>query len=428
MEKNIKKIGDCSYEIQLIPTSEEWVTYIEKASKKLETNVEIPGFRKGKAPQNLVKGKVSNADILDEALNTFLQKHFEEIVKEEKLLLAQQPNVHIEKVTMEELSVHIHVIVEPVIKVGNYKGHEVEKELIVVIDEELEEKIKEVQTKNVELVVKETGKVENQDVVIIDFEGFLNGVAFEGGKAEKFQLEIGSNSFVPGFEEQLIGMESGEGKDITITFPVNYTPELAGKEVVFKIVLHEIKSKVLPQIDDDLALDANLDDVSTLEELKEHFRKELFVTKQKEAANVALDKVLDLIIKDSHIEIADDFIQKESDNRIENIKLDLKNQKIEFKDYLAKNKLSEEEFVNKIKEQSKNNIVFAYVIIDIANKENISVSEEELDDTLKGIASMYNQSLEMIKDSLKDRISGFRQEMLFNKVYEFLKKENNLNK
>lgn len=428
MEKKIEKVSACTYEIKLVPTKDEWGVYIEKAYKKLQEKVEIPGFRKGKAPENLLKGKVSTGDAMDEALNSLFQEQFAKIVKEEKMSLAEQPEITIQKASLDELELLIKVVVEPVITLGKYKGLEVEKELIVVVDDDIDEKIIELQAKNAELVVKEKGKVENNDTVIIDFEGFLNDVPFEGGKASKFQLEIGSNSFVPGFEEQIIGMENKEEKDIKITFPKDYTPELAGKEVIFKVVLHEIKSKVLPKIDDELALDANFDEVATLDELKEHYRNELFATKEKEAENETLKKVIDLIVKNSQLEMSESFLDRETETRINHIKEDLVNKKVKFEEYLESNKLTEETFKQQIRKQSKDNIIFAFVIINIAKNEKISISEKEVDDALTNIATMYGQTLENIKETLKDRLYGFKQEMLFNKVYEFLKKENNITK
>ena len=221
-------------------------------------------------------------------------------------------------------------------------------------------------------------------------------------------------------------MKSGEDKDIKVTFPENYTPELKGKEATFKIHLHEIKVKELPSIDDELALDANLDDVSTLEELKEHYRKELFAEKEAENNNKSLEKLLDVIVKGSKVEVSKSLIDREVSSRIEGMKADLERQGTTYEDYLEQIKTKEEDFVNNTREQTKNNINFAFVIMEIAKQEKIEVSEEEIDKDLEEIAKMYGQSVENIKNMLQDRLHGLRQDKLFRKVYDFLKTVNNL--
>ncbi len=426
MKREVKKIYDCTYEVTLACQGEEWKEFLEKAYSKLEAKVSVPGFRKGKAPKEMLRSKVSTADAMDEAANMYLQGEFEKVIKENDFHLIEQPHVHLDKISLDEIEAKLHLTVEPTIKLAQYKGLSVEKELVVVLDDEVDEKVKKLQEDNAELVVKENSTVENGDVVIIDFEGFVDDVAFEGGKASKYQLEVGSNTFIPGFEEQLIGMKTNEDKDIKVTFPKEYAPHLASKKAVFKIHLHEVKEKKLPEINDDLALDANLDDVSTLEELKEHYRKDLFKKKENDAKNAALGKVFELIIKNSEVEIAPSIIEKEKDLAIANVKQDLEQQNMKFEDYLKTLKLTEKEFEEKVKEEAKRNITFAYVVMSIAKEEKIEVTDKELDDTLSNVAKMYGQKLEDFKKALKDRLFGLKQEMLYNKVYEFLKKENNL--
>jgi len=426
MEKDIKKIEEGTYEITLQTSGEEWNKEIESAYNKLAKNVEIKGFRKGKAPKDMVRSRIKPEKMFNEAINSFLEKNFDKVIKEAGLALFDQPHLHVEKISNEELTLKIHAVVEPTVELGNYKNIEIDKEVVVVVDEDIDARIKDLQEKNAELTVKEEGTVEDGNTVIIDFEGFLGDKPFEGGKASKYQLEIGSNSFIPGFEEQIIGMKSGEDKDIKVTFPENYTPELKGKEATFKIHLHEIKVKELPSIDDELALDANLDDVSTLEELKEHYRKELFAEKEAENNNKSLEKLLDVIVKGSKVEVSKSLIDREVSSRIEGLKADLERQGTTYEGYLEQIKTKEEDFVNNTREQTKNNINFAFVIMEIAKQEKIEVSEEEIDKDLEEIAKMYGQSVENIKNMLQDRLHGLRQDKLFRKVYDFLKTVNNL--
>ena len=347
-------------------------------------------------------------------------------MKDDSYILAEHPHVHLDKISNEEIEVKIHFTVEPIVKLGTYKGLTVEKELVSVLDEEIEERISNLREQNAELIIKEEGEVVNGDTVIIDFEGFVDGKAFEGGKAENYQLVIGSNTFIPGFEDQIIGMKNNEEKDINVVFPEQYAPNLASKPAVFKVKLHEIKYNKLPEVNDDLALDANIENVSNLEELKEHYRKSLFQSKENDSKNAALGKIFDLVIKSSEIEIADSMIEKEKEHTISHIKEDLEKQGMTMDNYLENLKLTNEQFEEKVKEESLRNISFAFVIMKIAENENISVTEEEIENTLNQVAAMYGQKIEEVKKALKDRMNGLRQDMLYSKVYEFLKKENNI--
>jgi len=209
MEKKIERQENCKSVINFKVDGSEWKAEIEKAYKKLEKKVTVPGFRKGKAPQNLVRGKIATDDVMNEALNSFLMANYEKTLDEEKLNPIVRPEISVSKISLEEVEMTITVIEAPVVTLGEYKNIKVEKSEIKVSEEDVEDELKRLQEKNAEVSVKENGVVENGNIATIDFEGFVDGVAFEGGKAEKYDLEIGSKTFIPGFEEQVVGMKTG---------------------------------------------------------------------------------------------------------------------------------------------------------------------------------------------------------------------------
>ena len=269
METVCNKLEKCMMEVKVTFTTEEWKNAQEKALEKLAKNVKIDGFRQGKAPMKMVKSRVGKAAILEEATDVVLKKSYAAILLDNNIQPVGQPQVQIDELTEDVLKVTVTAPVAPEVTLGQYKGLEVKKGTVKVTKKEIEAELANYQNQFAELIIKEEGTVENGDTAVIDFEGFKDGVAFEGGKAENHSLEIGSGSFIPGFEEQVIGMKVGEEKEINVTFPEEYqSAELAGQEAVFKVKVHEIKTKVLPDIDDELAKDVNIDGIETLADLE----------------------------------------------------------------------------------------------------------------------------------------------------------------
>ena len=425
MSTEIKKIGDCKYEAIVEADKKEWEKSVEKAYAKFEKNITVPGFRKGNVPKDIARKQININDVMQEALNFQLEKDLKDLIEKEKLNIIDQPKVDVEKISLEELKAKVILTVEPVVKLGEYKGIKVDKDPILVVDEDIDAEIENLRKNSAELHIKE-GEAKLGDTVIIDFEGFIADKPFEGGKAEKFELELGSKSFIPGFEEALEGLKKGDKKDMALKFPENYNPDFAGKDAVFKIFVHEVKEKKLPEINDDFALDSGIDGVSNLEDLRNHFEKELRSGQEKEQTNKALDKLIDIIIDNAEVEVAEETIEKETENRIQNVKEDLKRQNATFEDYLEKNKLNEFGFKKKMKEYSKKSLVFAFIVVNIAKNENIKVEEKDVDKAIEDIAKMYGQPAEEIKKHFKDQLGNLRHELLYNKVYEFLKENNNI--
>ena len=426
MEKKVERQENCKSVINFKVNGKEWAELIEKAYKKLEKKVTVPGFRKGKAPQNLVRSKIATDDVMNDALNSFLMANYEKTLDEEKLNPIVRPEISVSKISLEEVEMSIIVIEAPVVTLGEYKGIKVEKSEIKVGDDDVNEELKKLQEKNAEVSVKENAKVEKGNIVTIDFEGFVDGVAFEGGKAEKYDLEIGSNTFIPGFEDQIVGMKTGEEKDIDVKFPENYAPQLAGKDATFKIKLHEVKEKVLPEINDDLALDANYEGVSNLEELKSFYKKQITETKEREANDAAINKLMDIIIKNAEFVVADEIVEDEANHQLEDIKHQLSHRNMTLENYLEMINMTNDSLMSKLKEDALRNLKYAFTMMKIAEVEKLSVSKEDLDNAYEDISKMYGMSVDDVKKALGNREDGLRRDLLNQKVVEFLKESNSL--
>ena len=426
MEKKVEKKENCKSVIEFKVNGAEWKAEIEKAYKKLEKKVTIPGFRKGKAPQNLVRGKISTDEVMNEALNSFLMANYEKTLNEENLNPIIRPEISVGKISLDEVEMSLTIIEAPEVTLGEYKNIKVEKSDISVSDEDINDELKNLQQKNAEVTVKENSSVANGDIATIDFEGFVDGVAFEGGKAEKYDLEVGSHSFIPGFEEQIIGMNVGEEKDINVKFPEAYAAHLAGKDATFKIKLHEIKEKVIPEINDELALDANLEGVSNLAELKEFYRNEIKSKKEREADEAATNKLIDIIVKNAKFVVADEIVEEEANHQLEDVKYQLSSRNMTLDKYLEMINMTNESLMTKLKEDALKNLKYAFIIMKIAEVEKLNVSKEDLDKAYEDISKMYGMGVDDVKKALGNREEGLKRDLLNQKVVEFLKESNSL--
>lgn len=426
MEKKVERKENCKSVINFKVDGTEWAELIEKAYKKLEKKITVPGFRKGKAPQNIVRSKISTDDVMNDALNTFLMNNYEKTINDEKLNPIVRPEISVTKISLEEVELSITIIEAPSVSLGEYKNIKVEKSEIKVSEEDVNEELKKLQEKNAEVSLKENAKVEKGNIVTIDFEGFVDNVAFDGGKAEKYDLEIGSNTFIPGFEDQIIGMKSGDEKDINVKFPENYAPQLAGKDATFKIKLHEIKEKVLPEINDDLALDANYEGVSNLEELKAFYKKQITENKEREANDAAVNKLMEIIVKNAEFKVADEIVEDEASHQLEDIKHQLSHRNMTLESYLEMVNMTNDTLMTKLKEDALRNLKYAFTMMKIAEVEKLSVSKEDLEKAYEDISKMYGMPVEDVRKALGNREDGLKRDLLNQKVVEFLKESNSL--
>ena len=429
MKINNKKLENAIVELTVAFDSEEWKATQEKALDKLAKNVKIDGFRPGKAPAAMVRARVSKASVLEEATDMILQTKFVEILTEANVEPVAQPALSVQKVDADELEVQILVPVKPQVELGEYKGLEVKKGRVTVTKKEIEEQLANYQTQFAELTVKEGGKVAKGDTAVIDFEGFVDGVAFEGGKGENYPLEIGSGSFIPGFEDQVIGMTVDKEQDIVVTFPEDYgAADLAGKEATFKVTVHEIKEKHLPEIDDELAKDVNIDGVETLDQLKDHIKANIKTRKESENENKFMDDLYKAIVASSKVEDSDALLEQEQGLMLQEIEQNLQRQGLNFEVYQQFTGKSKDDIKEDIKPQAEERVKLNAILAAIIEEEKLAVSDEELETELKTIAEYYQKELDEVKKIFEGNMSRIENDLLTRKAVDLVKDNLKYNK
>ena len=422
MKINNKKLENAIVELTVAFDSEEWKATQEKALDKLAKNVKIDGFRPGKAPAAMVRARVSKASVLEEATDMILQTKFVEILTEANVEPVAQPALSVQKVDADELEVQILVPVKPQVELGEYKGLEVKKGRVTVTKKEIEEQLANYQTQFAELTVKEGGKVAKGDTAVIDFEGFVGGVAFEGGKGENYPLEIGSGSFIPGFEDQVIGMTVDKEQDIVVTFPEDYgAADLAGKEATFKVTVHEIKEKHLPEIDDELAKDVNIDGVETLDQLKDHIKANMKTRKESENENKFMDDLYKAIVASSKVEDSDALLEQEQGLMLQEVEQNLQRQGLNFEVYQQFTGKSKDDIKEDIKPQAEERVKLNAILAAIIEEEKLAVSDEELETELKTIAEYYQKELDEVKKIFEGNMSRIENDLLTRKAVDLVK-------
>ena len=411
-------------ELKVTIEGENWKTAQTKAFNKLAKELEIPGFRKGSVPAAMAKKYVPAQKIMLEAVEHCAQDLLDAGIEEHSLWPISRPELNVEEISEEAATMSFTFAIKPEVKLGEYKGLAYEGEETSVSEEEVEAELKRIQENFAELEVKENGEVENGDTAVIDFEGFKDGVAFEGGKGENYPLEIGSNSFIPGFEEQVIGMKKEETKDINVTFPENYqAAELAGQPVVFKVTVHEIKAKVLPELNDDLAKDVNAPDVETMDDLKALIRKNQEEQKQQNAENEATNKLISTVVDACEVEIPEVMIKNETDDMIQDYANRLQQQGISLTQFFQITGQSEETLREQMAKDAESKVKLRLVLDAIATQENLEVGEEDIDTEYGLIASQYNMEKEKVKELIP--ASSISYDVRLRKALDLIKDSTN---
>ena len=422
MKINNKKLENAIVELTVAFDSEEWKATQEKALDKLAKNVKIDGFRPGKAPAAMVRARVSKASVLEEATDMILQTKFVEILTEANVEPVAQPALSVQKVDADELEVQILVPVKPQVELGEYKGLEVKKGRVTVAKKDIEAQVENYRHQFAELTTKENGEVAKGDTVVMDFEGFIDGEAFEGGKAENHSLEIGSGQFIPGFEDQMIGMTCENEKDVVVTFPEDYqATELAGKEATFKVTVHEIKEKVLPEADDELAKDVNIDGVETLDQLKDHIKAQLKSQKENEVENKFFSDLTQALIECCKVEDSEALLNSELDTMLREVEMNLQQQGLSFELYEQFTGKNKDAIKADLTDQAKDRVKLNLILAAIVEAENIEVTDEERNSELETIANTYNRDLEEIKQIFAQNMYQIDADILNRKALDVVK-------
>ena len=395
--KSCEKLEKSMVALTIEVGAEAFETAVNKAYLKMRNKLNIPGFRPGKAPRKMIESMYGAEVFYEEAVNAILPEVYEEAVKEQNLEVVGYPNVEIESVGKDGVVFKCTVAVYPEVELGQYKGLEAVKAEVKVMAADVNARLKEMAERNSRLVSVERA-VKKGDTANIDFEGFDNGVAFDGGKGEAFDLEIGSGSFVPGFEDQLIGMKAGEEKEINITFPENYTPELAGKPVVFKVKVNEVKVKELPAIDDEFAKDVS--EFDTLKDLKADIKKKITEDRKAAAQRAFEDALMTKVAEGIKAEIPDDMVAFQAEKMIDGFKQQLASQGIPFDQYVKMTGMTEEAMKVDAMGPALEQLRMDLAVEAIVKAENLEVSDDEVEAEYKNLSEKYGMDIEMVKKYL----------------------------
>ncbi|MGE6629048.1 trigger factor [Bacillus sp. NPDC077027] len=393
---------------------------LDDAFKKVVKQVSIPGFRKGKVPRGLFEQRFGVESLYQDALDILLPVEYPKALDEAGIDPVDRPEIDVEKIEKgESLIFTAKVTVKPEVKLGDYKGLKVEKDDTTVTDEDVQEELKAIQNRQAELVVKEEGAIENGDTVVLDFEGFVDGEAFEGGKAENYSLEIGSGSFIPGFEEQLVGLEAGAEKEVEVTFPEEYHAEdLAGKPAIFKVKIHEIKAKELPALDDEFAKDVD-EEVETLAELTEKTKKRLEDAKENEAEAKFREELVAKASENAEVDIPQAMIDTELDRMMKEFEQRLQMQGMNLELYFQFSGQDEDALKEQMKEDAGKRVKSNLTLEAIANAEDLQVSDEEVEEELSKMAEAYNMPIENIKQAVGST-DAMKEDLKVRKAIDFL--------
>lgn len=400
--------------------SEIWKRAQEKALNTLIKDVEIQGFRKGHVPKELARKRVSEQTVMLEAANTLTNDAYVAGISEHQLEPVAQPEVDIDAMSADELTLSFTIVVKPEVELGEYKGIAVVSEDVTVSEEDIVSELSKLQEEQAELSLKEDGAVVDGDTVIIDFEGFKEDVAFEGGKGENYSLVIGSNSFIPGFEEALIGMKPEEERDIELTFPEDYqVEELKGQPVVFKVKVHEVKEKVLPELDDVFVLLLDNEDVKTLDELKASIRERLETSRRETEENRVSDELIKAVTDNATVAIPEPMVEDELDQMFQEFTQRLAQQGMNFELYSQYFGQNEAELRDTMREDAQRRVRTRLVLEKVAAVEELAAEDSEVEDEYQRIAEMYNLEVEKVKELASQ--DAIRYDVLLRKAVELVK-------
>lgn len=387
-------------EIKIKYDGETWQEAIKKSFEKNKKDVKVNGFRPGKVPYEIFIKNFGIESLFSDAIDSLIDKAYEEALEKSDVVPVVKPGVEISSISSEEIEYKFTIIGKPEINIKKYKDLKVEKDKVEVSEEEINEEINHLLEHYAELVIKD-GKVENNDTVIIDFEGFTDGVAFDGGKEENYSLVIGSNTFIPGFEEQLIGMEKEEEKEIEVVFPEDYhSEELKGKKATFKVKVHEIKTKQNRELDEEFFEDLEMEGVNSLETLKESIKDHLESHKKVDVENKFVDDMLGAISENTEVEIPDEMIEDEIDGLMHRFEERMKYQGISLDLFYEITKKTEESLRDEMREEANKNVLYRLIMEEIINLEEIEVSDEEVEEEISKLAKQYHATEEQIKEEI----------------------------
>ena len=412
------------HEVVIKIEGEEWSKALDTAFAKKQKTAKVDGFRAGKVPRDIYEKNYGKESLYIEAADALLQVAYVKALEESKLIPVVQPGVDIKSINESGVEFVFNIITKPEVKVKNYKGLNIQPETVEVTDEEINHELGHLLERYTELTTKEEGNVEEGDVAVIDFEGFKDGVAFEGGKGENYSLEIGSNTFIPGFEEQVKGMAIGEEKDLNLTFPEDYgAADLAGADVVFKVKVNEIKQKVARELDEEFFEDLGMEGVDSEESLKNAIKDSIKAQKEMDAENGYVDRILEAVAKNVEVDIPEEMVEEEVERLMGRFAEQMKMQGISLDLYYQFTGSSEADLKSQMEKEAYNNVLYRLMLEEIMTLEKIEVTEEEADKEATALAEKY----QMDKNEFLAQFGGIdmiQYDLEIRKVMELLKELN----
>ncbi|MBR5471996.1 MAG: trigger factor [Oscillibacter sp.] len=396
--KSCEKIEKSQVVLTIEVGAAEFEAAIEKAYQKMRKKINVPGFRPGKAPRKVIEGMYGAEVFFEEAINIAFPDAYEAAITEQKLNIVGYPAVEmVDECTKEGFTFRATTPVYPEVTLGEYKGLSAEKEEVKVLAAAVNERLKLLQDRNSRLESVDRAAKEG-DTAVIDFEGFLDGVPFDGGKGENHSLELGSHSFVPGFEEQVVGMKAGEEKDLDITFPEDYHAELAGKAVVFKVKVNEVKAKEVPELDDEFAKDVS--EFDTLKDLKADLKKQITEERQKAADRAFEDALMEQVAANITAEIPDAMVENQARQFLDNFKMQIAQQGIPYEQYMQMTGMDEAKLIEDAKEPALRQVRMDLAVAAIIKAEGLEATDEEVEAEFQKMADQYGMDIEMVKKYL----------------------------
>lgn len=421
MSLQVEKVEGNMAKLTIEVSAEDFEAAVEKAYQKSKNKINIPGFRKGKAPRKMIEQMYGKEIFFEDAANYAIPSAYAKAVDECTEEIVSQPKIDIEQAEAGKPFVFTaEVALKPEVTLGKYKGVEVEKSDASVTDEEIDAAIERERENNARTVSVDDRAVQDGDMTVLDFEGFVDGVAFEGGKGENYPLTIGSNTFIPGFEEQLIGAEIDKEVEVNVTFPEDYqAAELAGKPAVFKCTIKEIKEKELPDLDDEFA--SEVSEFETLAEYREDVRKNLEEKKAEEAKNEKEDKVVEAIIADAKMDIPEAMLETQQRQMADDFAQRIQMQGISIDQYFQFTGLTRAAFLEQLKPQAEKRIQTRLVLEAVAKAENIEASDAEYDEEIQKMADAYQMDIAEINDMIgKFEQKSIREDICIRKAADFV--------
>lgn len=416
--KNSKKVSTNTYEVEIVLGKEAFDAEVNKVYRKNASKMNVPGFRRGKAPKSVIEKMYGSAVFYEEAIDNLLPEAYSAAIAEAKLDVVSRPDIELVSTGDEGVVLKATVIVKPTVKVSEYKGLTAERPEITVSEEEINREIDSVRNRNARVLTVEDRAAELGDEAIIDFEGFLDGVAFEGGKGEKHPLKLGSGNFIPGFEEQIVGHNVGESFDITVTFPEDYgEASLAGKETIFKIVLHELKRTELPELDDEFVKDVS--EFDTVEEYKASISSKIEERKNNSADAEVEKQLVDKLIANMTGEIPECMIDSEIDRYVNDYDYRLRSQGASLDLYYQYTGSTEEKLRESFKEEAERQVKSRLALERVAKTEKIKAGKKEMEEEYKKIASGYNVDVEYVKKNIPEE--GISEDIVLRKAIQVIK-------